>query len=408
MNIIKKVLIIPALSLFCLATISVGTVQAIPSDYQSFKEFIDSFYKEAARNGITRSTYNKAFAGVSEPYAEVLQKAKYQPEFTTKIWDYLDSRVNQVTINNGRMIAEEYGNVLMQIESQFGVDAPFLIAIWSMESSYGKALQSSKLYYVPRALATLAYADRKRQKFSRSQLIATMKIIQAGDVAPDQLYGSWAGAMGHTQFIPTSFIAYAVDMDGDGRRDIWHSVPDALATAANLLHKNGWRTGRPWGYEVVVPRNGKQFQNETRTLEQWARLGFKHPAGIPFDNLQEKAVLKLIGGDNGPGFLMLKNFFVLKKYNNSDFYALAVGLLADRIAGKSGMIQSWPRPLGSLSINGKFELQELLKEKGFYQGEIDGSLGPMSREAVRKFQQSQNMVVDGNPTLEVLNLLRKQ
>ena len=195
-------------------------------------------------------------------------------------------------------------------------------------------------------------------------------------------------------------------MDGNGRRDIWNSIPDALATAANLLRKNKWRTGKPWGYEIIVPTNGARLKGETKTLAEWQQLGFVRPANVAFQDLKEKAELKMIGGDNGPGFLMLRNFFILKRYNNSDFYALAVGLLADRLSGKNGIIQSWPRPAGSLSVDEKFELQELLKEKGFYEGEIDGRLGSNTKNGIKLFQRRQNMVPDGQPSMEVLKALR--
>ncbi|HIQ37190.1 MAG TPA: lytic murein transglycosylase, partial [Desulfocapsa sulfexigens] len=219
MNILNKqsgsVFIFCCLFLFT----NIGVVSAVPIEHQSFKEFLNSFYLEAAKKGITRSTYDSAFADVTEPYAEVLKKAEYQPEFTTKIWDYLDARVNPRSIDDGRIMAGVYGSLLQQIEAKFGVEAPVILAIWSMETNYGAALlRTSRLFYVPRALATLAYADKRRQKFARSQLIATLKIVQAGDVGLEQLNGSWAGAMGHTQFIPTSFLAYGVDMDGNGRR----------------------------------------------------------------------------------------------------------------------------------------------------------------------------------------------
>ncbi len=384
-----------------------GISFAAPVDHQSFQEFLDSFYPEAAKKGITRTTYDNALSGVTEPDASILKKAEYQPEFTTEIWDYLDARVNPRSFDDGRIMAGVYGDLLQRIESQSGVDASVILAIWSMETSYGAALlRTSRLYYVPRSLATLAYADKRRQKFARSQLIAALEIVQAGDVTLEQLTGSWAGAMGHTQFIPTSFLAYGVDMDGDGRRDIWNSIPDALATAANLLHKNKWRTGKTWGYEVKVPENGARFKGETKTLAQWQQLGFVRPLGAAYDELTENAVLKMIAGDTGPGFLMLRNFFVLKRYNNSDFYALAVGLLADRLAGKKGMEQAWPRPAGSLSVEEKFELQQLLKKKGFYAGGIDGHLGSNTKKGIKEFQQALGLHPDGQPTRDILQALR--
>jgi membrane-bound lytic murein transglycosylase B len=385
-----------------------STATAAPVDYQSFQEFLESFYSEAAAKGISRKTYERAFASVTEPDAKVLEKAAYQAEFTTKIWDYLDARVNPITILDGRIMAGVYGKTLGEIETRFGVEAPILLAIWSMETSYGAALlRTSRLHYVPQALATIAYADTRRQEFGRSQLLASLEILQAGDVTVDQLNGSWAGAMGHTQFIPTSFLAYGVDFDNDGHRDIWNSIPDALATAANLLYSNKWRTGKPWGYEVIVPASGVGLQGETKTIAQWQKLGFVRPGGAAFGALQDDAVLKMIGGDEGPGFLMLRNFFVLKRYNNSDFYALAVSLLADRLAGKLAMQQLWPRPAGSLSATQKFTLQELLAEKGFYTGVIDGRIGPISKEAIKAFQRKNGIAPDGKPSQNLLKALRR-
>lgn len=398
------------LLLFCGILLLVTDVaQAIPADRQSFAEFLESFYVEAASKGITRKTYDKAFSGVTEPDAAILKMAAFQPEFSTEIWDYLDARVNPRSVDDGLIMAGVYADLLRQVEERFGVEAPIVLAIWSMETSYGSALlRSSRLYYIPRSLATLAYGDKRRQKFARSQLIAALAIVQAGDVRLEQLTGSWAGAMGHTQFIPTSFLAYGVDMDGDGRRDIWHSIPDALATAANLLHKNKWQTGKRWGYEVVVPPNMARLEGEEKTLAQWQQLGFKRPGSLPFQDLQEKAELKMIGGDLGPGFLVMHNFFVLKRYNNSDFYALAVGLLADRLAGGEGMQQSWPRPVGSLSVEEKFELQELLSEKGFYSGGVDGRIGSNTRKGIRSYQIQQGLTVDGQASRDLLKILRKK
>jgi len=385
-----------------------GSVSAAPVDYQTFAEFLESFYVEAAEAGITRQTYDKTFASVTKPDAQVLKKAAYQAEFTTKIWDYLDARVTPLAVLDGRILAGVYGEVLGKIEKQFGVESSVILAIWSMETSYGAALRrTSRLYYVPRALATIAYADKRRQKFGKSQLLAVLKIVQAGDVSLEQLTGSWAGAMGHTQFIPTSFLAYGVDFDGDGRRDIWNSIPDALATAASLLHENKWRAGKTWGYEVRVPANGFQFKGETKSLAKWQRLGFERPDGSIFSDPAEKAELKMIGGKGAPGFLMLENFFVLKRYNNSDFYALAVGLLADRIAGKKEVVQAWPRPAGALSGTQKYTLQKLLTAKGFYSGGIDGHIGPKTQQAVKEFQRIIGMDVDGVANQDLLKALQK-
>ncbi|MCO6185030.1 lytic murein transglycosylase [Rhizobium sp. L1K21] len=372
-----------------------------------FVNWIQNFYPVAAKAGISRTTYVNAFEGITEPDPDVIRKAQYQPEFTTTIWDYLDSRVNPYTIQTGLDIAARNLNTLKAIETHFGVSRYVLLAIWSMESNYGAVLASSeRLHYVPRALATLAYADPKRANFARSQLIATLKILQAGDVSRANLTGSWAGAMGHTQFIPTSYLLYGTDADGNGKRDIWNSIPDALATAANLLHKNGWREGRTWGYEVAVPRGGAKYSGQTKTLSQWEALGFKRPNGRDLRLDNERAVLKLPAGENGPGFLMTRNYFVIKKYNQSDSYALAVGLLADRLSGYPGMVQKWPRPAGALDVEEKFEIQERLKALGYYQGEVDGNLGSGSKAAIAAFQKRKGLKVDSEPSKALLEHLR--
>jgi len=372
-----------------------------------FKAWITKFYQTAAKSGISRSTYEKAFAGVTEPDPDVLEKAQFQPEFKTKIWDYLDSRVNPYTVRIGREMAARHGSTLAALERHYGVDRNILLAIWSMESNYGAVLENpDRLHHVPQALATLAWADPQRAKFARTQLIAALKILQSGDVTPKQLTGSWAGAMGHTQFIPTSYLLYAVDADGNGKRDIWHSVPDALATSANLLAKNGWQSGKTWGYEAAIPANGARHEGQTKTLAEWARLGFARPNGKGFPRGSDRATLKLMAGANGPAFLMLRNFFVVKRYNAADSYALAVGLLADEIAGYGGVRQSWPRPAGTLDIKQKFELQSRMKELGYYDGEVDGNFGSGSKAAISAIQKRLGMQQSGEPSQRLLEALR--
>jgi membrane-bound lytic murein transglycosylase B len=301
-----------------------------------------------------------------------------------------------------------YAQALAAVENRFGVEAKILLAIWSMESDYGAVFERpERLHYVPQALATLAYADPRRKNFAEKQLVAVLQILQAGDIGRQDLTGSWAGAMGHTQFIPTSYLAYAVDMDGNGRRDIWNSVPDALATAANLLHRNGWQSGKTWGYEVILPAGGERWVDKTRILADWQQAGFSRTGGRTFPRPDDRAVLKLPAGKEGPAFLVLKNFFVLKRYNNADAYALATGLLADRLAGSKGLVQPWPRPPGTLNGEETLLLQELLKKKGYYSGEIDGLIGEASRAAIRTFQEEIGMPADGKPSLETLDALRR-
>ena len=372
-----------------------------------FQKWIANFQPVAVQHGIMPGIYAQAFQGITEPDPDVLTKARYQPEFRTQIWDYLDSRVNPYTVKIGREMAKKHASTLSALEKYFGVDRTILLAIWSMESNYGAVLSDpERLHYVPQALATLAYADKSRAKYAKAQLIAALKILQSGDVTPKELTGSWAGAMGHTQFIPTSYLLYAVDADGNGHRDIWHSIPDALATTANLLAKNGWTTGKTWGYEVTPPPGAAKLAGKTKTLAEWAAIGFVRPNGKKFKNGNERASLKLPGGENGPGFLMTSNFSVIKKYNQADSYALGVGMLADELAGYGGLQQSWPRPDGTLDMKQKFELQSRLKELGYYEGEVDGNFGSGSTAAIQAFQQRNGLTPDGKPSETVLNALR--
>ncbi len=378
---------------------------AAQSDFQAW---LGDFRSSALQQGVRAATWDAAFSKITDIDRKVLEKANYQPEFTSKIWDYIDGRVNSISIAAGQRMSRLHDRTLAAVSKTFGINRYVLLAIWSMESNYGAVLeQQDRLHYVPQALATLAYADPSRKKFGRTQLVAALKILQEGDVDSSQFYGSWAGAMGHTQFIPTSYLAYGIDMDGDGRRDIWNSIPDALATAANLLQKNGWRGGRTWGYEVVLPVGSQRFEGQTKLLSEWQRLGFTRPGGKNFPRPQEKAVLKIMAGENGPGFLMTRNFYVLKRYNNADAYVLAVGLLADRLSGYPGMVQQWPRPADALNAEEKIELQKLLRDKGFYGGEIDGNPGRGTRAAIRAFQQATSLPVNGLPTKSILHRLRE-
>ncbi|MEP7454325.1 lytic murein transglycosylase [Phyllobacterium sp. SB3] len=373
-----------------------------------FQNWIVEFRATAMASGISAATYKRAFAGVTEIDPEVLEKAKFQPEFTAPVWDYIDNRVNENSVATGREMAKKYSRWLGAIEKSFGVDRNILLAIWSMETNYGEIMKRDDVMRdAVRSLATLAYADPRRAKFGRTQLIAAMKILQTGDIDRSHLTGSWAGALGHTQFIPTSYLAYAVDMDGNGKRDIWNSIPDALATAANLLRKNGWQSGQTWGYEVVLPA-GRKFPAGSKTIAEWQNLGVVRANGKAFPNGSIKATLKVPDGRQGPSFLMTKNFFVLKNYNNADKYALGVGLLADQIAGSAGLRQDWNRPFTPITMKEREELQHHLTELGYYDGKVDGKIGSGSRNAIQAFQTRMGMDPDGHPSKEVLTILRKK
>jgi len=391
------------LSLVLLAS-NAGTASADAG----FQRWVDGFKETALASGVSSSTFERAFRGVDEADPEVLEKARFQPEFKAPVWDYFDNRVHEESVEIGQAMAKKWKPWLDRIEAKYGVDRNILLAIWSMESNYGRILESNhkSMRSVVRSLATLAYADKKRRKFARTQLIAALKILQKGDIDESHLTGSWAGAMGHTQFIPTSYQLYAVDADGDGRRDIWNSVPDALASAANLLRENGWQTGKTWGYEVTLPAGGK-FPAGQATLAKWQSMGLARANGKPF-KINDKAELKVPDGRGGPAFLMTKNFRVLKSYNNADKYALAVGILADQIGGTKGLVRDWSRPFTKLSFAQKQELQERLSAHGYYDGKLDGRIGEGSRAAIRAFQQGAGLTPDGHPSMEVLSSLRQR
>ncbi len=395
-----------------LATAALALVMALPAPPAAadagFQRWVRDFRGVAANSGVSPQIYDMAFRNVTAPDPEVLEKARYQPEFTAPVWSYFDNRVNEHSVAVGRQMARQWKPWLDRIESRFGVDRHILLAIWSMESNYGEVLKRDDVMRnVVRSLATLAYADSKRAKFARTQLIAALKILQTGDITVDHLSGSWAGAMGHTQFIPTSYQAWAVDIDGNGKRDIWNSVPDALASAANLLRDNGWQAGKTWGYEVALP-SGRKFPGGSMSLARWQEIGVARVEGKAYPRPGDNAELKVLDGREGPAFLMTRNFFVLKRYNNSDRYALAVGLLADMIAGHGGPVRDWNRPFTRLSFEETQELQKRLAEYGYYDGKIDGKIGEGSRAAIMAFQARAGLDQTGHPSLEVLKRLRGQ
>jgi membrane-bound lytic murein transglycosylase B len=372
-----------------------------------FRQWVAGFRATAVQGGVSGAVYDQAFRGINEPDPVVLEKARTQPEFTAPAWDYFDNRVHDQSVAVGQQMARKWKPWLDRIETRFGVDRNILLAIWSMESNYGEILKRDDIMRnVVRSLATLAYGDPKRSKYARTQLIAALKILQTGDIDESHLSGSWAGAMGQTQFIPTSYQHYAVDMDGNGRRDIWNSIPDALATAANLLKKNGWQAGKTWGYEVTLPAG--KLPGGSKTLAQWQALGVVRANGKPFKNGSDKATLKVPDGRGGPAFLMIKNFSVIKAYNNADKYALAVGLLADEIAGYGGLVQDWKRPFTKLTFEERQELQKRLSQHGFYDGKFDGKIGDGSKTAIMAFQAKAGLTQDGYPSMEVLKWLRQK
>jgi membrane-bound lytic murein transglycosylase B len=355
------------------------------------QQWVKSFWPTAKAAGVSYATYQAALGNFT-PDPEVLKKASNQAEFSQKIWLYLHSTVSERRIVTGRALLGQYGPLLTKIERTYGVDRHVVVAIWGMESTYGDVLSNPAIVKgTIRSLATLAYQGGSRAKFGRTQLVAALKIVQQGDITTQRMTGSWAGAMGHTQFIPTTYAAYAVDFDGDGRRNIWTSLDDALASTANYLDKMGWDNGKTWGYEVVLPK-GFNIRNAekkgARTLAQWRKAGIVRANGKGFPRGTDKATLFAPAGAKGPAFLVVKNFGVIKRYNNANAYALAVGHLADRLHGYDAFHGKWPWKEEPLTDGQKAKLQELLTVRGYYSGEIDGNLGSGSRAAIQAYQEA--------------------
>ncbi len=374
----------------------------------SFTAYVENLWPAAEARGVSRRTFDQAFAGVG-PDQDVLDRAARQAEFVKPLWEYLDSAVSDTRIATGQRMLVQYRPLLDQIERTYGVQRQVVVAIWGMESTYGEILGNPKVVKnVVRALATLAWNGGRRADFGRKQLLAVLAILEHGDIDARHMTGSWAGAMGHTQFIPTTYQAYAVDFDGDGRRDIWTSIPDALASTANYLRKSGWRPGEAWGYEVVLPAGFDARRADTAMeIRDWQALGITRANGQGFPRGDDKATLMLPVGVTGPAFLTLPNFNAIKRYNNANAYAFGVGHLADRLAGGGPILGQWPRTYQPLFQEAeRRELQSLLIGRGYDVGGLDGKLGSATVAAIRSYQASIGVPVDGNPSQEVLALLR--
>jgi membrane-bound lytic murein transglycosylase B len=370
-----------------------------------FEAFIQTLWPRAKDAGISRDTFDRAFAGISEPDPVVLKLAANQPEFTSTTGDYLSKAVTSARIETGQEMKGSQAELLSAIEKRYGVDRHILLGIWGMESNFGKDLGSMK---VMRSLATLLYAGRKKQ-YAREQYVAALKILQRGIIAPEKFMGSWAGAMGHTQFIPTSYLAYAVDWTGDGKRDIWGSRADALASTANYLAKAGWKSDRPWGWEIQLPdgfNRGLIGRSKWRPVKEWAKLGIRRADGREFTALGADSFIMVPQGLGGPHFLVTKNFMAIMDYNLSHSYALAVGHLGDRIRGGGAFRGSWPDTSYDLSYEQRIEMQNLLYKRGFNPGGNDGRFGARTYEAILGFQKKAGMKLDGIPSVALLERLR--
>ena len=380
------------------------TADAIRAAAANFRHCIEGLWPAAARRRISRSVF-QAYTASLTPDLRIMDLLDNQPEFTKSFWDYLDILVTNERIEQGRGLLERYRSVFDAMERAYGVDRHIIAAIWGVETNYGTLTGDRP---VVRSTATLACIGR-RQNYFREEFLSTLEILQRGDVRPDRLVGSWAGAFGPTQFMPTAFKKYAVDFDRDGRRDVVDSVPDIIASTANNLKKDGWITGQTWGYEVVVPATFNfMLADHTRpmSIRDWERQGIKRANGQPFLRPDDKAFLLVPAGIQGPGFLMLTNFSVIMKYNPAEAYALAIGHLADRLRGGGAFIQDWPRYERVLSRAERLELQQLLARHGYDVGEPDGHLGAKTRSAIRDFQAKNGRIPDGFVSAGVLDQLR--
>ncbi|MGJ7493408.1 lytic murein transglycosylase [Variovorax sp. ZT4R33] len=353
--------------------------------------------------GLRASTLDAALNG-AQYLPRVVELDRAQPEFTRPIWDYLDTAVSPQRVANGLEKQAQVQREAAAAAARYGVPAEVLVAIWGLESNYGGNYGSTPTID---ALATLG-VDGRREDFARRELLAALTIVDNGDIDRDHMVGSWAGAMGQTQFLPTNFLAYAVDADGDGKRDIWGSMADVMASTAHFLARSGWQAGQPWGAEVRLPTGfdpALADASERRPSAQWAAAGVQAQNGALPDLMD--AELLLPAGARGPAFLVGPNFRVILRYNNAVSYALAVSLLSQRLAGGPAVVAPWPRELRTLSRSETRELQEALNARGFDSGTPDGVVGAATRRAIRAYQRASGLPADAYPTDDLLARLRR-
>lgn len=383
----------------------VGTAAAAPDAQQAaFTAWLAEVEREAIAQGLRPATVRQALGG-AQLLPRVIELDRAQPEFTRTPWAYLDTAVSPQRIAQGQAQRAAHQDALEAAAARYGVPSAIVTAIWGMESNYGQNFGS---FRTVDALATLGFEGRRRA-WARRELVAALRILDQGDIAPERMQGSWAGAMGHTQFLPSVFLAYAVDADGDGHRDIWGSVPDVTASTAHFLARSGWKSGEPWGAEVQLPPTFDHARADPavrQTTAQWEAEGVRSIDGAPLPDLAGASIVTPAGA-RGPAFLVGNNFRTILRYNNSVNYALGVALLARQIDGGGPVATPWPRDIEPLSRAQLQALQEALNRKGFAAGTPDGVMGPATRAGLRGYQRSLGVVADGYPTLELLQgLLR--
>ena len=393
----------PAPSAITARPIEVGTDEVALQ--QRFADWVMAFRATARVAGIDEERLRVAFADVHY-LPRVVELDRAQPEFLRTVWGYLDSAVSPQRVARGQEKLLQFRVEADAAAARYGVPPNIVVAIWGAESNYGGNFGN-----IPTidALATLAFEGR-REEWARGQLLAALRILQNGDIDRAQMIGSWAGAMGQTQFLPSVFLAHAVDADGDGRRDIWGSMADVMASTANFLAHSGWQADQPWGVEVQLPPGfdvGRADAALRQPTAQWLAEGLRSMDGASLPELTD-ATLVLPAGAGGPAFLVGPNFRAILRYNNSTSYALSVGLLAQRLAGGPGVQAPWPRDLPALTRTQLQALQTALNERGFASGAPDGMMGPATRDALRRYQRSAGLPADGYPTLDLLQRLQQR
>ncbi len=387
-------------------TITQDTTYTPNSNFQSC---IANLRSQAVSSGVSGSTYDRYTQNLTPDYS-VISKLDYQPEFSTPIWDYISGLVDEERVEKGRQMLNQHRDVLNRVAAAYGVPAETVVAVWGVESNFGDI--SGK--YPLQALGTLS-CEGRRQSYFRGEFFATMRILQRGDLREDQLKGSWAGAFGHTQFMPSTYEELAVDFDGDGRRDLVSSTSDALASTANFLKKRGWQTGMPWGFEVKIPA-GASVSGESRrnkkSLSSWVNRGFTRVDGTPIiqGNLSEgsQAGLMMPAGANGPAFLVFKNFDAIYSYNAAESYALAIAHLSDRLQGKGGFQTAWPTEDAGTSRAERREIQNYLLKKGYAIGDADGLIGDKTRQAIQQEQVKLGLSPTGRAGQQILKAFRNE
>ncbi|MDO9004180.1 MAG: lytic murein transglycosylase [Aquabacterium sp.] len=371
---------------------------------QRFAQWVANFRESARAAGIDEATLHTALDGVQLRHRAV-EADRAQPEFTRTLWDYVDGVITPQRVATGQQKLVELRLEADAASTRYGVPGPILMAVWGIESNFGGNYGDVP---VIDALATLGFEGR-REAWARGELLAALKILQHGDIERPRMIGSWAGAMGQTQFMPSSYLAYAVDADGDGRRDIWGSMADVLASTANYLAKSGWRAHEPWGLEVQLPAGFDPARADPAVQQssaQWAAEGVRAMGDAPWPALADASIL-LPAGARGPTFIVGRNYRAVLRYNNSTSYALTVCLLAQRIGGGPGVQAAWPLDLRALTRGEVSALQTALNRRGFDSGTPDGQVGPATRQALRAFQRSVGLPADGHPTADLLGRLQQ-